>query len=325
MFSRISTFAVCKGRANNDANNKMREKILTELSGLSYTSSECMDPEYGSFWTNIKTGFETVIKGLCPCDYSGYKMVPKAGRNYNYDFDLEFFDERDVRVHSVKLEFKFGSKSIKRIPQIYQKNTNWQIMPVLYHEFFYDGPYIDEMIGSNHTKVERDVYMKHIMGTKYDCHPFFKNLYDTESEDKLKRIAVVKRSIRDYLEKYGKDIDISACLQTLQQTQRGKQYILYDPREKRFYCETFDFTPFRIENAQSATPSSLKAGVLNEKMCNSTAVDSVVFGGIKKNNTIILHSKQYDICLLLRWKNHQGILHPAWQVNIKKMDFANLS
>jgi hypothetical protein len=314
MFSRISTFAVCKGRANNDANNKMREKILTELSGLSYTSDECMDPEYGTFWTNIKTGFETVIKGLCPCDYSGYKMVPKAGRNYNYDFDLEFFDERDVRVHSVKLEFKFGSKSIKRIPQIYQKNTNWQIMPVLYHEFFYDGPYIDEMIGSNHTRIERDVYMKHIMGTKYDCHPFFKNLYDTENEDKLKRIAVVKRSIREYLEKYGKDIDISGCVQTLQQTQRGKQYILYDPREKRFYCDTCDFDSCSVDSTSVDSTS-----------VDSTSVDSFVFGGIKKNNTVILKSSRYEIGLLLRWKNHQGILHPAWQVRIKKMDFANLS
>lgn len=296
MFSRISTFAVCKGRANNDANNKMREKILTELAAISYTSGECMDPEYGPFWTKIKTGFESVIKGLCPCDFTGYKMVPKAGRNYHYDFDLEFFDERDVRVHSVKLEFKFGAKTIKRIPQIYQKNTNWKIMPVLYHDFFYNGSYIDEMIGSNHTKVDRDVYMKYIMGTKYDCHPFFKNLYDTENENKLKRHTIVKRSICEYLEKYGKDIDIAACVETLQQTQQDKQYLLYDPREKRFYCDTFDFV----------------------------SLDTFVFGGIKKNNTVILHSTQYDICLLLRWKNHQGILHPAWQVSIKKNGGSNV-
>ena len=42
------------------------------------------------------------------------------------------------------------------------------------------------------------------------------------------------------------------------------------------------------------------------------------FVAIEKNNKIVLQGRKYKYCLLLRWRNHKGILNPAWQISLKK-------
>ena len=45
-------------------------------------------------------------------------------------------------------------------------------------------------------------------------------------------------------------------------------------------------------------------------------MESLVFDRIHRKNTIVLKTDKNEYHLLLRWKNHQGILNSAWQVSI---------
>ena len=36
-------------------------------------------------------------------------------------------------------------------------------------------------------------------------------------------------------------------------------------------------------------------------------------------NTIIFYNDYTEIHMLLRWRNHAGILNPAWQISIKRL------
>jgi hypothetical protein len=284
------------GRENNDANNKIREDIIQALyAGV--PEEFFADAEYGARWTQLKSK----LPELCPIPYSRLEIVQRAGRNYNYDFFVTYFDESNTQIYEVKLEFKFGAKSVESLPQVYQKNTNWELIvdPELkqtigYHEFFYDNQ-LNEILAVSAElfpqvtpveKPDRESYNKLVMRTDPSCHAFFQYLRDTECP---RQNALVKRSITQFLETHGKNFDIASFAKTIQSTQEGKQYLLYDPVSANFYLESADFT----------------AGTL-------------AFVGIEKGHTAVVRTEQYVFKLLLRWKNHQGVLNPAWQVSVKK-------
>jgi len=281
----IEAFLPSGGRAKNDANNRAREDALLELTRDDIT--EC---------ATLKQDLHLALASLCPFDFSRYELTKKAGRGHSYDFDLAFYscDSGGELLRCViKLEFKYGSTSVEKLPQFYQKNTAWGITPVLYHDFFYDGPYLDEIrlhCPDAPEKPDKETYMRHIMKTTYSCHPFFQYLYDNEAIKQKDKNTVVKRSIRDFLAAYGSQIDVAAVANTFRSTQADKQYLLYDPKSKAFLCQSCDFLGGEL-----------------------------TFVHVKKNNVIVLTNGAYEFQLLLRWKNHQGILNPAWQVSVKKM------
>jgi hypothetical protein len=278
----IEAFTPSGGRAKNDANNREREDALVEM-------SQRQIPECAA----LQEDLHSAISGLCPLEFSRYELTKKAGRGHSYDFDLAFYQADKLIRGEIKLEFKYGSGSIEKLPQFYQKNTGWKITPVLYHEFFYDGPYLDEIrlhCPDAPEKPDRETYMRHIMKTEYKCHPFFQYLYDNEGIKKKEKDAIVKRSIRDFLAAYGSQIDVAAVASTFQVTQAGKQYLLYDHKSKRFLCQSCEFLGGEL-----------------------------AFVSVKKGNVIVLTNGTYEFHLLLRWKNHQGILNPAWQVSVKKI------
>jgi len=278
------------GRGKNDANNKAREDILQALTEDRIPPEFYQDQTNGTKWTHIKEGFHQKIHALCPLEFDSYKMTQKAGRKFNYDFAVDYFNLGNI-VYSKKLEFKFGAKSIGKLPQFYQKNTNWDIIKgPSYHEYFYDNflPQILALDPEAPPLVERDVYTKLVMRTDPECHPFFEYLRGAEGIEPVKRKALIQKSIADYLKEYGAEIDLEKFGRTLAETQEGKQYLLYDPISKAFYLEQADFS-----------------------------INSLAFGGIVNNNTIVVNSGKHQFGLLLRWKNRQGVLNTAWQVSVK--------
>jgi hypothetical protein len=44
------------------------------------------------------------------------------------------------------------------------------------------------------------------------------------------------------------------------------------------------------------------------------------YKGVKNNNTIVVEDVEQvqEYHLLLRWKNHKGVLNPAWQISLNK-------
>jgi len=278
------------GRAKNDANNKVREEILHALSEGKIPAEFYQDATNGTKWTHIKEGFHEKIHELCPLEFDTFKMKRKGGRNFHYDFDVEYLLS-GVLVYSVKLEFKFGTKSIYKLPEIYQKPTDWDIINgPSYHEYFYDNflPQILALDPEAPSLIERDVYIKLVMIVNSKTLPFFHYLREAKGIESVKRNALIKKSIADYLKEYGAEIDLAKFNRTIADTQGGKQYLLYDPVSKAFYLEQADFS-----------------------------TSSLVYGGVVKNHTIIVNSGKHQFKLLLRWKNTNGILKPAWQVSVK--------
>ena len=278
------------GRGKNDANNKAREEILQALTEDRIPPEFYQDQTNGTKWTHIKEGFHQKIHALCPLEFDSYKMTQKAGRKFNYDFAVDYFNLGNI-VYSEKLEFKFGAKSIDKIPQIYQKNTNWDIIKgQLYHEYFYDNflPQILALDPQAPSIIDRDTYLKLVMIIESKKHLFFEYLIGAEGIESAKRKALVKKSIADYLAEYATEIDLAKFASRITETQEGKQYLLYDPTTKAFYLDRADFS-----------------------------TSSHVFVGVVKENTIVVNSGKYEFSLLLRWKNRQGILNPAWQVSLK--------
>ena len=47
-------------------------------------------------------------------------------------------------------------------------------------------------------------------------------------------------------------------------------------------------------------------------------MSGMTFQGIKNENTLIIGTETTTYGLLLRWRNHKGILNPAWQISMKR-------
>jgi hypothetical protein len=284
----INLFKPTTGRAKNDINNKLRESFFLVCGSSSSNQTIFEDPIYGLDCVNLKEKFETKLKEFG--EYNKYTIKQMAGRKYNYDFLLELENDQTDFKKEIKLEFKFNAKTISNIPQFIQKNTTWNIFGEKYHDHFYDGPYLTEIIALNDEPMPiptKEEYMKHIMKTNYECHPFFKYLKETENIKKLEKHNIVKKSITQYLTQYAQTIDINIFKNTIMETQNNKEYLLYDPKTASFYLEKMDMN-----------------------------MESLVFDRIHRKNTIVLKTDKNEYHLLLRWKNHQGILNSAWQVSI---------
>jgi hypothetical protein len=42
--------------------------------------------------------------------------------------------------------------------------------------------------------------------------------------------------------------------------------------------------------------------------------------GLKNQNTIVVSSSNLSFYLLLRWRNHKGVMFPAWQIGLEKYE-----
>jgi len=286
--TQIQLFKQTAVRANNDMNNKLREAFFISCR-MPGNETIFEHPIYGSECVDLRAKFENKLKELG--EHDSYTVKQMAGRKYNYDFLLEL--EKGGEKKEIKLEFKFNAKSIVAIPQFIQKNTTWELFDKKYHDHFYDGSYLTEIIALNTDATipipPREEYMKHIMKTSYECHPFFKYLKDTEDSNKKEKHAIVKRSISDYLTQHAKNIRMDIFKQTIIETQSNKEYLLYDPKTCQFYLDRLDIMD----------------------------LESLVFDRVERKNTIVLKTEKNEFHLLLRWKNHQGILNSAWQVSIR--------
>lgn len=289
----IQLFKQTEVRANNDMNNKLREAFFVSCR-MPGNETIFEDPTYGSECVALRAKFETKLEELG--EYDSYTIKQMAGRKYNYDFLLEL--EKSGEKKEIKLEFKFNAKTIVAIPQFIQKNTTWELFDAKYHDHFYDGPYLSEIIALNDGTVPvavpvpippKEEYAKHIIKTNYECHPFFQYLKETEDFNKGQKHAIVKRSIADYLAQYAQTIHIDVFKRTIIDTQSNKEYLLYYPKTGEFYLDRLDMLD----------------------------VESLVFDRIERKNTIVLKTEKNEYHLLLRWKNHQGILNSAWQVSVK--------
>ena len=274
----ISHFFSISKKNTNDKVNKIRETIIEHI--LSIPDSFINHPKYGSKWSSIKCEFCNVMDLQ---NVSGVDIKKRAGRQYNYDFLLSKTDSE------IKIEFKFNCNSIFKLPQIIQISDN-TLFRYSYAEFYYDE-YLKKLCHDLDIDIipTREEYIKLIYKTEVKVHPLFEQLkdcYKKSLEDKKKIKNASEESIRCYLEKYYRHLNLSKLSDYLLKA-IDKTFLLWYK------------TKFIKQDIQDQF-----------KRINIIS--------IKNDNTIIVQSK-YEYHLLLRWKNYIGILNPAWQISIKEI------
>jgi hypothetical protein len=217
----------------------------------------------------------------------------RGGRGYNYDADISYYNG-DVVVGSAMIEFKNGGTNIDGLPQF----LSLQAKAALFggaetYDVFYYKNYLDKYLavdsGLTEAKPNLDLYLNQVTKTAYGVSPWFAQLKARELINQSEKNAVVNASITEYLTCHGPSIDITAFAQKIRATQTGKIYLLWS--NGSFYIDKL------------ATDE----------------MTGIVYKGIKNGNVLELQSGGGVIYgLLLRWRNHKGILNPAWQISMKR-------
>ena len=267
-----------KTRGYNDKANKLRETILVSLS-----TQQTTDPEL----QHISTQWNQCLRSLCPLPYDTLVCTKQAGRAKNYDFDIVYHKDNQV-VHSVKAEFKHNARTITKLPQYWSPSADKPYLPVLYADYFYDN-YSDKLQSFvSVPKPSKEDYLRMVHQDNYSIHPFFKELYDNEQNFYKEKQTIVRESISKYLELYGTLLDCTKLTQDIQSRQQGKTFLLWD--KSAFHVETLLPEDMEVTQVQSVTKNKIIVGTK---------------GNAKHE-------------LLLRWKNHLGVLFPAWQISLTR-------
>jgi hypothetical protein len=206
------------------------------------------------------------------------KIEHYGGRGNNFDFLLT------TEIASMKLEFKFGTT-----PQDIQVYCNKDISCsdlFKYPEYYYNNVLVKldlPCIRPSLSEYMVDIYKTTPSLTKY---PEF---YDYLKSHKTQIQTNVKNSITQFLTTYGNLVDTVKVGNMLTEKLCSKTTVKYDFKKKEF--------------------------ILLGKPCNGK-FDDLVFSHIKNGNTIVLTNDRCTVNMLLRWKNHNGVLGPAWQIKV---------
>ena len=320
----IGAFFKTSSRDQNDATNKVREPVLTLLS--SPPTEFLSDETYGAQWTQVSGEWNKVMTKLAPqtadttadatADTTAHhkiKVELKGGRVFNYDADITFIDsETGAIVTKQKAEFKYNAARINELPQFLSLQAKYSLFPTTaiptYDEFYYTN-YLSKYVAIDTGRNPNDAddiklalaelpipplaeYLNSVTKTDTTGLPFFAQL--KEREDilfKKEKSALVDESIAQYLALYGSQIDVNAFTNKLVADQTDKHYILW--KNGKFHHDT----------------------ITEEEMSD------IKFQSIKNGNTIVLQSAtkpSITYHLLLRWRNHKGILNPAWQISLRR-------
>jgi len=197
-------------REQNDSINKLRERILLLLVNEKNFVKQFRSSVYYSKWKQLLSNLMTSITSMIPNNttYTDVRLVLKAGRRFNYDFDMNVIHE-GILVSTIKLEFKYGV-SIFNYPQflsVYCSSN--QLLDVSYQSYWYDN-YLDsyvELIESytdkQLVKPSFSVFLKNINVTSYK-HSFFRTIRDVKNDPLASRLnrrldRIVNQSILTYL------------------------------------------------------------------------------------------------------------------------------
>lgn len=203
----------------------------------------------------------------------------KAGRKFNYDFLFN---------NHIKVEFKNGVKTITEYPEILSVSSNNFVKGMTYPELFYDF-YLSAL--TNHELPTKEYYLKNIHKNVVN-HPFFIHLKEVDTSLVSPFKITVDESIDDYLVKC--EFDFIAFKEKLKH-QLDKKFMLW--KNDQFYLD------FLLESDIDIIPEkNLKKGTHGFY------------------NTVVIKSEngKAEYHLLLRWKNHAGVLFPAWQIKFKR-------
>jgi hypothetical protein len=283
MIAPYADFFVKSTKVDNDAANKRREAYLAGLYDIAITDDTPAQLKL------LHAEWRKALDSLCPIPFTAVRVNSAGGRSKNYDFQVDYSAADGAIVHRQKVEFKHGASSISAQPQFLSLAAKDIPFPQGYAEFYYDHflpAYCATDSGITVAPPERETYLKLIHSNNYDSHPFFRCLYDREETAKAAKRTIVRNSTKAYLEAYAEKCDLAHLGSLMTAKQDGKAFLMWD------------MSVFHIGflTAADLTPTE--------------------FRGVRNGNTIILGTATHTLKLLLRWKNHNGVLFPAWQISL---------
>ena len=288
----IDVFYEISTRDMNDITNKLRENILLNLQNITKNSIYLLDDTYSSKWIQLKEQWTITLNELGNTySYDDIKVSGMGGRGNHTDYIVSYLKNGEI-VCKKNVEFKFNASSLNKLPQILQVYEGSLKFPKSYAEYYYEN-HLEEYlsIDSNLLDIEipsKEEYLKYVKGTKYECHELFKRMYDNEETEKDIKFEIVDNSIKEYLKEYGNQCNLEILKNYLNKSQIDKTYILWNTNNHKFNIDCCLYDP----------SSELK-------IVNIT------------HNSIIIEQNKIIFKLLLRWKNHKGILLPAYQISYK--------
>jgi hypothetical protein len=271
-------------RAENDANNRVREAVLLGF----FTGDPAFDdPLYQGLRAEFNAwllGKKTAL-GLPP----ETPLVAQAGGGRkNADFSVT------MGGISLRPEFKYGSISLKSVPQFLSvaANRDWH-QGESYASYFYDTwlSQVCAIYGVTQEMTKED-YMARVHCDSYKPL-LFAALYKAETEgtdaQKAAKKVLVDTSIRVWLETVKHKTDLAVINEVLATSQKDKTYLLC--KAGKFYSDA----------------------ILPEEL----VVTGVV--GIRLGKLLVLQTATTTrLEMLLRWKNHAGVCLPAWQIKLRR-------
>jgi len=275
------------GRDDNDAVNKLREGVL----------KLCLAPPpiylegtHGVSWKMVSDGWKAVLSKIgeeAGIHCAQIETNARGGRSFNYDMDVHYTTASQTLYK--KLEFKYGASSIEKLPQFLSLQARFPFFPVQYDSYYYDN-YLAAYVALDNGITEpippKDIYMNMVTRVS-DAGPFFTQLKEREEVNKKQKAAIVNASITQYLITYSADIDLELLGQKLKESQENKVYVLWN--NESFHLDQINLEDMALE-----------------------------YAGIKNGNVLLIKSGANTFEMLLRWRNHKGILNPAWQISMKR-------
>jgi len=291
--SDILTFFTTSTRHKNDATNKIRENILKIIANP--PKDYLTHSEYGQNWSLVQKEWNDAICKIAEetnvPTYTSVETRVKGGRRSNYDADIEYRNDSTL-VAKRKIEFKNGGTSIGGLPQFLSLPVKFGLFPVTYDKFYHEH-YLDTYlacdVGLTESKPPDLQYLKQVTKLKYTVSPFFAQLKEREHILQAQKDVIVNTSITDYLTQYGSSINLDMFTQKIKTTQTDKIFLLWS--QGKFYTD-------KLHPAE---------------------MSDLAFHGIKNGNVLEIKAGQTVYGLLLRWRNHKGILNPAWQISMKRI------
>jgi hypothetical protein len=270
-----------KGRNTNDSLNKTRETFLASL-------LDSPQPEY----EDIRNQWNAFLHSLCQDEHDRVTVKKIGGRSANYDFEISFYKDGTC-LKTIKTDYKHNASTLQSLPEFFSPAADKPYLSVSYAQWYYHQ-YLDRVCSIyGLSKPDEVTYLQCVYNNDYDKHPFFRAFYVAEAqgtrEQYKQKQQLVKQSINEYLQSFINSLDLRAIEQDIRNRQVNKVFILWNLKE------------FRADTIRD------------------DELDIVGVEGIKNGNTIVLSTKagtKYN--MLLRWKNHIGILYPAWQISLSR-------
>lgn len=287
-------FSKCDDKGKNDKYNKLREEILANILEDTYKTFKD-DEEEGKFWILLENQWKEVLDKISTKkDSDTIQIKQKGGRGYNYDFDVIYLKDNKV-LETIKVEFKSGGTTIDEIPQFFNADANKKFL-LGYAEWFYDNYITKKEPFTKFDPPTKEKYLKEIYKNVSKLE-FFIKLKDEEKNKefyKLKQKETMN-SITQWLEENYKKLDLNELTKEFIRSQENKVFLLWNK-------DTFAIDKFEKDELEVIT----------------------IVGLNKQKNSIIVNSKKIQYSMLLRWKNHLGVLKPAWQISMKRISMKRL-